>query len=144
MKIQVKKISTEDELNEAFLIRKKVFVEEQHVPAEREKDEFEDISFHFLAKVDDLPVGAARWRITTNGVKLERFAVLKEVRGLGIGSALVEKVLEDIDQNPLSKGIPKYLNAQLEAVPLYKKFHFEEEGDIFEECAILHKKMHLA
>lgn len=131
-------------MKEAFLIRKKVFVEEQHVPAEKEKDEFEDTSFHFLAKVDDLPVGAARWRITENGVKLERFAVLKEARGIGIGSALVKNVLEDIDQNPLSKGIPKYLNAQLEAVPLYKKFDFEEEGDIFEECAILHKKMHLA
>jgi predicted GNAT family N-acyltransferase len=34
-----------------------------------------------------------------------------------------------------------YLNAQLDAMPLYKKFNFIAEGDQFEEAGIQHFKM---
>lgn len=144
MSLQVDKITTEEELKSAFKIREEVFVIEQEVDPAEEYDEFEETSTHFLAMLDGQPVGTARWRFTKNGVKLERFAVLKEARGKGVGQALVAGVLSDISSNDATVGKLKYLHAQLTAVPLYSKFGFEKEGDIFEECNILHYKMKLA
>lgn len=144
MILQVNKITKEEDLKSAFKIRKKVFVIEQEVDPAQENDEFEETSTHFLALLDGKPVGTARWRFTQNGVKLERFAVLADARGKGVGQALVESVLSDISSDTNTIGKPKYLNSQLKAVPLYSKFGFEKEGDIFEECNILHFKMKLA
>ncbi len=144
MSLQVNKISSEEELKSVFKIREEVFVIEQEVDPAEEYDEFEETSTHFLAMLDGKPVGTARWRFTQNGVKLERFAVLKEARGQGVGQALVAGVLRDISANDATIGKLKYLHAQLTAVPLYSKFGFEKEGDIFEECKILHYKMKLA
>lgn len=144
MSLQVNKTTKEEELKSAFKIREEVFVIEQEVDPAAEYDEFEETSTHFLAKLDGNPVGTARWRFTQNGVKLERFAVLKEARGKGVGQALVAEVLNDISTNPNAIGKLKYLHSQLTAVPLYSKFGFEKEGDIFEECKILHYKMKLA
>ena len=139
----VEKITTKEGLQAAFDIRELVFVVEQEVDAAEEYDEFEDSSVHFLAKVEGTPVGTARWRFTQNGVKMERFAVLKVARRKGVGQALVAAVLGDIDQHPDTKGKKKYLHAQIHAMPLYAKFGFQVVGDQFEECAILHYKMEL-
>lgn len=144
MSLHVTKITQEEELKSAFNVREQVFVVEQEVDPAEEYDEFEQSSTHFLAWLDDQPVGTARWRFTSNGVKLERFAVLKEARGKGVGQALVGAVLSDIEVTPETAGKQKYLHAQLAAMPLYSKFGFEKEGDIFDECNILHYKMKLA
>lgn len=143
MKLQVEKIADQSALDAAFEIRKKVFVIEQEVDADQEYDEFEKTSIHFLARIDGIPVGTARWRFTSNGVKLERFAVLKGARGKGVGQALVKAVLDDIQAEPSSNKKTKYLHSQLAAVPLYLKFGFKKVGNIFEECNILHYKMEL-
>lgn len=139
----VEKITTEEGLQAAFQIRELVFVVEQEVDAEEEYDEFETTSIHFLAVLEGAPVGTARWRFTSNGVKMERFAVLKEARGQGVGQALVAAVLKDIEMHPDGKGKKRYLHAQIHAMPLYAKFGFQQVGEQFEECAILHYKMEL-
>ncbi len=144
MSLQVNRITAEEDLKSAFKIRKEVFVIEQEVDPADEYDQFEETSTHFLALLDGMPVGTARWRFTQKGIKLERFAVLKEARGKGVGQALVAAVLSDISSDATTSGKLKYLHAQLTAVPLYSKFGFEKEGDIFEECNILHYKMKLA
>lgn len=144
MKLIAEKITDESSLQQAFQIRRQVFVVEQKVPASEEYDEFEKESRHFLAKIDGKPVGTARWRFTKNGVKMERFAVLEEARGKGVGQALVAAVLEDLKSTPEAAGKTKYLHAQLTAMPLYSKFGFEKKGDLFEECNIQHYKMELA
>lgn len=140
--MQVLKITDQQALQQAFAIREKVFVLEQQVPKEEEYDEFEDTSRHFLA-IDEqgMPCGTARWRFTDKGIKLERFAVLKECRGAGVGQALVAAVLEDVYQHPQAGEKPIYLHAQLTAVPLYEKFGFNKKGEQFEECDILHYRM---
>lgn len=140
--MQVKKITESRELQQAFGIREKVFVLEQNVPKEEEYDEFEETSRHFLAMdKQGQPCGTARWRFTDKGVKLERFAVLKECRGRGVGQALVVAVLEDINRHPQAEGKTIYLHAQLSAIPLYEKFGFVKQGEQFSECDILHYRM---
>lgn len=134
--IEVNKTNNQAELEQVFAIRREVFVDEQNCPPELEW-EYEDESTHFLATVNDEPAGAARWRKTANGYKLERFAVLKKFRGFGVGQALVKTVLAD-----LPKGADQvYLHAQIQAVILYKKFLFEKMGEEFEEAGIKHYKM---
>lgn len=134
--LSVEKVSTETELEKVFAIRRKVFVDEQNCPPELEW-EYEDESVHFLATVDGQPAGAARWRQTDKGFKLERFAVLKEFRGYGVGQALVKKILTDLP----SGAAYIYLHAQLHAVGFYAGLGFVAEGPLFEEAGIQHYKM---
>ena len=139
--ITVNKINSPEDFSLSRKIRYQVFVIEQKVPPEDEVDDFEDISIHFLARLNDSPVGTARYRTTEEGVKLERFAVLNKHRGKGIGSALVEAVLEDIENNPRTTGKKIYLHSQVDAIFLYEKYGFKKTGKLFDECGIMHSKM---
>jgi len=134
--IEVSKVTEDEKLAIVFEIRRTVFVEEQHCPPELEW-EFEAESTHFLALLNGLPAGASRWRKTDYGYKLERFAVLKQFRGKGVGQALINAVLADLPA--IADYI--YLNAQIQAMPLYEKFGFVKIGDEFEEAGIRHFKM---
>ena len=136
------KKATSDALKEkAFAIRREVFIEEQKVNPEEEFDEFEDESHHFVALDQrNEPIGASRWRRTSKGIKLERFAVKQKWRGQGLGSALVDSTLNDI-ASYAKPGTYLYMHSQLDAVPLYAKFHFQKQGEQFEECEILHYLM---
>lgn len=121
----------------AKVIRKKVFVIEQKVRPEEEFDEFENESTHYLAYCGARQVGTARWRFTGDGIKLERFAVIEKYRNLAIGTAILNKVLEDVK----NEGKKIYLHAQLPAVKFYERAGFVKEGDQFSECNIEHFKM---
>lgn len=134
--LHVQKALTEKELEKVFAIRKIVFVDEQGCPPELEWEN-EDVSHHFLALSDHQPCGACRWRKTDAGYKLERFAVLKDFRGMGVGRALIATVLDDLP----SDAAYVYLNSQLDAMSLYAKFGFVAEGEQFEEAGIQHFKM---
>jgi predicted GNAT family N-acyltransferase len=134
--IEAFKVTDQDKLDNVYAVRREVFVIEQNCPPELEW-EFEDESTHFLATVNNGPAGAARWRKTEKGYKLERFAVLKKYRQMGIGQLLVKTVLADL---PLEADYI-YLHAQLSAIPLYEKFGFKKEGEQFEEAGIQHFKM---
>ncbi len=141
MTFRVIKASTDALKQKAFTIREAVFVIEQQVAAEEEFDEFEDESNHFVALDDeDQPIGSARWRYTDRGIKLERFTAKKNMRGKGLGTAVVQTVMDDI-KTTAEKGTYLYLHAQLPAVPLYLKFGFEIKGDQFDECGIMHYLM---
>ncbi len=134
--IKANKVTDLPDLEKAYAIRHQVFVVQQHVPLALEIENNEQ-STHFLATVDDIPAGAARWRKTENGYKLERFAVLNEYRGLGVAQAMVRAVLNDLPADaPMV-----YLNSQVQAVGLYEKFGFEKSGPEFEEAGIKHYKM---
>lgn len=139
--MKIIKADTQELQEKAFLIRQEVFVDEQKVSRADEFDQYETICTHFVA-LDDAgqPIGAARWRTTEKGIKLERFAVKQSWRGKGVGSALVQTVLDDIRTHK-GRGAHLYLHAQLTAVPLYSKFGFEREGDQFLECDIWHYHM---
>lgn len=143
MAIEVIPVKNQADLDDIFQIREVVFVVEQEVDPDEEYDEFESTARHFKALVDGVPAGTARWRFTEKGIKLERFAVLKECRGKGVGQALVKAVLDDIQQHPDFNGKICYLHAQVSAMGLYEKFGFQKEGNLFMECNISHYKMKL-
>jgi predicted GNAT family N-acyltransferase len=134
--IEIHKVTDSAKLEKVFAIRREVFVGEQNCPPELEW-EFEDESTHFLATVDGVPAGASRWRKTDKGYKLERFAVLKKFRNMGVGQELVKTVLGDLPKDATYV----YMHAQLPAIPLYERFNFETTGPEFEEAGIRHYKM---
>lgn len=139
---QVLHVENPDYLEQVYRIRRQVFVDEQKFSAEEEFDAFEQSARHFLAvhRNDDSPAGAARWRETAKGIKLERFCVLPEFRGQGAASALVEGLIADIGKlKPGARRI--YLHAQLQAEPFYMKTGFRREGDEFMECGVAHVAM---
>jgi predicted GNAT family N-acyltransferase len=119
-----------------FGVRRSVFVVEQNVSESEEYDEFEASSTHFAAVVDDIVVGTCRYRSTTGGIKLERFAVLKEFRGMDVGKNLITHCLD-----LLGAADCVYLHAQIQVVDFYAMFGFEKIGDQFEEAGIRHFKM---
>lgn len=123
--------------DQAFEIRRKVFVDEQGVGRNDEYDQYETVAHHYLAYSNSLPVGAARWRETPGGIKLERFAVLKEYRNKGIGGMLLKKILRDTQKS----GKTIYLHAQLAAVNFYEREGFKISGELFSEANIQHYKM---
>ena len=136
MSIVIKQIINPTELEKAFNIRRQVFCVEQNVSEEIEMDEFDDIATHILAYINNKPVGTARWHFTDDRVKMERFAVLKEARGKGVGEALVKYTLDKLRDNEFV-----YLNAQESVIKFYEKFGFEAVGNRFYEANIPHKKM---
>jgi predicted GNAT family N-acyltransferase len=135
-KIEVKRVHDPADLEKVFAIRREVFVDEQNCPPELEW-EYEEESNHFLATIDGEPAGASRWRKTDKGFKLERFAVLKDFRGYGVGQALVRAVLDDLPK----EATYVYMHAQIQAVTLYERFGFVRTGPEFEEASIRHYKM---
>ncbi|MDX5437654.1 MAG: GNAT family N-acetyltransferase, partial [Pontibacter sp.] len=133
------RVDNEQDLKAAFAIREKVFVQEQKVPRDAEYDVHEPTARHYLASYEGVPCGAARWRKTDAGVKLERFAVLPAYRNKNVGAVVLQAVLEDVLKEHPDEKI--YLHAQLPAVNFYKRHGFVEEGEMFSECDINHYKM---
>ena len=136
MSVIVKVANSSGNLKSVFAVRKKVFVEEQAVSEEEEYDAFETSSTHLIASIDKNIVGTCRFRNTNKGIKLERFAVLKEYRNNGVGVALVKETLSQVD---ISQHV--YLHAQVQVVDFYAKYGFVKTGDLFEEAGIKHFKM---
>ena len=137
--IKAVNVADPEDLAKVYSIREQVFVVEQQVPRDAEYDQFEPTARHYLAELDGIPCGAARWRETEKGIKLERFAVLEPYRNKQVGAKLLQAVLDDIKNVQASPCI--YLHAQLPAVNFYKRHGFKTEGDMFVECDIKHYKM---
>ena len=136
MKIDIIQVQSLSELEQAFAIRRQVFCIEQKVSEEIEMDEFDETAMHILATINDIPVGTARWRFTEDGAKMERFAVKKKYRGMGVGEVLVNYLLNELKEHDYI-----YLNAQESVVKFYERFGFVAEGHRFYEADIPHKKM---
>jgi len=140
--MNIRKVNTEAERQQAFVIREKVFVKEQQVAPEEEYDEYDETATHFVAYDErEQACGTARWRVTDKGIKLERFAVLDSHRNQGAGNALLLAILDDINQSAKNSSDSIYLHAQTTALPFYEKYGFRKVGDEFEECHIRHFKM---
>ncbi|MFH2142985.1 MAG: GNAT family N-acetyltransferase [Bacteroidota bacterium] len=129
--------SDNDNFKIALEIRNEVFVSEQNVDPNLEFDGFDQVSTHYLAIYKNIPVATARWRETDEGIKLERFAVLKDNRNKGFAKILLDQIIKDVSFR--KKKI--YLNSQTYVVGFYEKFGFEKIGDIFLEANIEHYKM---
>jgi predicted GNAT family N-acyltransferase len=133
--MEVKKVTTDNELQEAFRIRKEVFVEEQKVPEQLELDEHESEADHILVLQNGKPIGTGRVRLLGTTAKLERICVLREYRQHGVGRLIVQ-ALESI---AAGKGATNAkLSGQLYAERFYTSLGYEKASDVFLDAGIEH------
>jgi predicted GNAT family N-acyltransferase len=136
MTIKIKTVATKKDKSICFDIRREVFIKEQKISEKIEVDDKRVKATYFLALYKDVFVGTARYRQTNLGIKLERFAVLKSFRNLGIGKELVIYILNSIrNENYI------YLHAQESVINFYSRLGFKRIGSQFYEAEILHQKM---
>ena len=136
MVINIKTATTKKDKGKCFSIRRKVFVKEQNISGEIEFDDENVNATYFLAQHKNISVGTARYRLTEFGIKLERFAVLKSYRNLGVGKKLAIYILNSIKNEKVI-----YLHAQESVINFYSKLGFKRIGSQFFEAKIPHQKM---
>ena len=136
--MNVKIVENQRELEDAFTVRKIVFVEEQNVPLEEEIDQFEDEATHFVMYQEDAPAAAGRFRVVDGYGKVERICVMKEARKTGAGKAMMNA----IESYALAQGLRKLkLNAQTQAIPFYAGLGYEVVSEEFLDAGIPHRTM---
>jgi len=102
--IRVTVAESKAEREDAFQVRKNVFVEEQGVPLTLELDEHDDNASHFIVYSDEQPIGAGRIReIDRNVGKVERVCVLKEYRGKHLGNMIMLALEEHAKKTGMKK-----------------------------------------
>jgi predicted GNAT family N-acyltransferase len=136
--IEVKQISSNEAKAQAFAIRMRVFVREQHVPASIELDRDDARALHFLATSGGRAVGTARVVLHGDGAKIGRMAVLKTYRRKGIGRQLLKRAIAAARRRNARK---IYLHAQVPVIGFYQTMGFRCVGSVFDEAGIPHRKM---
>jgi predicted GNAT family N-acyltransferase len=134
--IEIREADWEQDAAAIREVRTRVFVEEQEVPPEEEWDGLDDDAVHLLAvDADGHALGTAR---LLPGGQIGRMAVIAELRGTGVGRALLDRAVEAA----VDRGAREvFLNAQTHALGFYEAGGFTAVGERFMEAGIPHLRM---
>jgi len=138
VKVAIRRVSSPQELKNAFAIRLRVFVREQGVPATIELDRDDRRAIHFLATSAGRALGTARVVMHGRSAKIGRMAVLKTYRRRGVGIALLKRAIATARKLGATK---IYLHAQVPVIGFYEAEGFHAVGRKFDEAGIPHRKM---
>jgi len=126
-------------LKGAFEVRRQVFVEEQGVSEDLVFDEYENEAMHMVVKDGERVIGTARVRfLEAKQSKLERMAVLRPFRNMGIGERIISYLIGELKSRQVEKVI---LHAQYQVIEFYKACGFTSVGSPFWEAGIKHLRM---
>lgn len=130
---------TED-IERCLKIRYEVFVDEQKVPFELEKDEndsSEAACDHFMIEDENGAAGTFRCTIENGDtIHLQRLCIKKSRRGCGYGRAALAFA------ESYYPGMKKItLGAQCQAIPFYEKCGLTVVSGIFDDAGIPHRTM---
>jgi predicted GNAT family N-acyltransferase len=127
-------------MEQAWAIRRLVFIDEQHVPEEIELDADDAVAFHALATAGSAgAIGCGRYVAHETGeVKIGRMAVLPEFRGRGVGREILRFLMDAARTHGFHRAI---LHAQLSAEGFYLRQGYQPVGEAFEEAGIAHRAM---
>ncbi len=126
--------------DEAAVLRRAVFVDEQKVPVEMEWDDADAAALHAVAR-NRLGQAVATGRLVTvaPGIgRIGRMAVAAGIRGAGVGRLLLDALL---DASRTRGDREAMLHAQCSALPFYERAGFVARGPVFEEAGIAHVEM---
>lgn len=126
----------------SIALRWQIFVCEQDVLPSEEVDD-DDVKLPFYEAWENGQLfGTARVRFIDGGrtAKIERFGVILEARGKGVGRLILDKILADLREQGIAKAT---LEAQVQALPFYEKSGFAAYGEEFMDARIPHKKMEI-
>ena len=137
--LSYKLVESESELQGAFEVRRRVFVEEQGIAVEVEYDGNDGEALQMVVKDGAEVVGTARVRfLNAKQAKLERMAVLGGFRRKGLGSGITAFLIEELSNRQVEQVV---LHAQYGVIAFYRSCGFEETGLTFTEAGLKHIKM---
>lgn len=142
----ITRVTSAEDMEGAWAVRKSVFVEEQHVPLEEELDDLDHAptTIHLLATDEEGPCGTGRILLDGPGrVHLGRICVLERVRGTGLGRDVVLE-LEKVAFEEYAEGgnLEIALSAQDVAQGFYQKLGYEYVDDReYLDAGIWHRDM---
>jgi predicted GNAT family N-acyltransferase len=117
-------------------VRRRVFIEEQGIPAYLEWDGQDTACQHVLA-TDPRQAAIGTGRLDPRG-RIGRMAVLPSWRSRGIGSALLDALIALARRQDHREVV---VHAQCTVAGFYRKAGFREQGRPFTEAGIEHLKM---
>ena len=135
--IEVKVVKTPVEMQDAFYIRNRVFVEEQNNSIEENLDRFDKDANHFVLYLNNSAIGCLRIRFFEKKAEFERVCVLKNYREKGFGKELIEFAIGYCS----SKTKEISLDAQVTAKKFYEKCGFTARGKEFKKFGTPHVEM---
>ena len=135
--VNITQVSWREVENYLREVRQVVFVEEQAVAPDFEWDDLDAGAIHILALSDNQPIACLR---IIDYHKIGRMAVLKEWRGMGLGSALLLEAVA-VCKNYGSKSI--HLSAQTHAIEFYRKAGLKVTSVEYCDVQIPHVDMQL-
>ena len=129
------------ELYEVLSFRQSIFVVEQK-SWYQDADGLDAISDHLLLKKEGYLVGYLR--LTPPGIKYKtpsigRIAVIDSLRGLSIGSRLVDEGLKRSSENYMTD--KSTISAQEYLIKFYEGHGFKVNGEVYDEDGIPHIQM---
>lgn len=136
--IEVRKVTSPEDLETIYTIRHIVFVEEQRLTPNARNDPDDRRSLHYLAYLNGAAVGTGRLTMLGPEAQIAWLAVLGPQRSAGVGRALMEAMLADAVEAGSEYVI---LNAQTHALEFYKRLGFRTVGDVFRMSRIPHQVM---
>jgi len=138
--IQVRLAESREDVATCLRLRWTVFVEEQGVPPSEELDGHDGgDAVHALALLGGVPCGAGRFVFVAPGLaKIQRMAVIDEVRGRGVGRALLAFLEEEAGRRGASRLV---LWAQTHARRFYEQAGYAADGPEFDDAGIRHIAM---
>lgn len=124
----------------AWQVRSEVFIDEQHIAPEIERDALDATAQHALLRNRlELPVATGRLLPATNGVsRIGRMAVKRVLRGSNLGRTVLLALLQAAQQRGDREVL---LHAQRSAEGFYTRLGFAPRGQAFEEAGIAHIEM---
>ena len=147
MQLEIRRVETPADMDDALSIRRAVFIDEQNVSEEEEIDEH-DRDGGWLGKVvqmtgylDGKPVVTGRLMPDTGSdadAHIGRVAVVLELRGRGYGEQLMLALHDAARERDYSR---LRLGAQLHAIPFYERLGYIASGDVFLDADIEHRRM---
>lgn len=138
MTLEVRRTVGSDEVDQAMLLRERVFVGEQGVSIEAERDGRDPEALHVVAVDDGVVVGTCRLLLDGRVARLSRMAVEPGRRGAGLGRAvldLAERCAREAGAELIC------LHAQIAVRTLYEGLGYQPVGQPFEEEGIEHLLM---
>lgn len=138
--VVVKIAQSEQEKQDAFFVRKEVFVKEQGLPLPLEVDDLDKIATHIVAYYKQQPIAASRIIVNdkSDSVKVERLSVLPKFRRKQIGIQMMQMIEAFIRKNFPNVSVIK-IHAQIHAIPFYEKQGFSVTSPEFMDNYIPHR-----
>lgn len=156
--MRIETVTTEKQFADALAVRFAVFVHEQGVSPEGERDGLDDDprTLHLVAYAEDgMPLGAGRLLAphtdTAHGVgtghgamdsanpHIGRLAVTADARGTGAGRALMAALeAAALERHAAHGRVRVELSAQDQAMPFYERCGYTAHGDAYLDEGISH------